>query len=224
MFERRTHPIRRPIRRYEPIDPCHLLSGRKLTPGGNPPGWQPSRFLTGRAEAERAFALVERLGSVNAAAQQLGASWPSLRKAFTRHGLGMPTPTRSRPPAGRRRRPPDTAASRSPRRWTRCSWPATPMRSRRGRGHRQRSTSGSAATRTRPPWAPRWSSSWTANAGPASPPPRAWAIIRRAERAHRHPIDRQGRGERRRADRAAHSDRTSRSDQPEARGMVADAR
>jgi hypothetical protein len=31
-------------------------------------GWQPSRFLTDRAEAERAFALAERLGSVNAAA------------------------------------------------------------------------------------------------------------------------------------------------------------
>jgi hypothetical protein len=56
------------------------------------------------------------------------------------------------------------------------------------------------------------------------PTTRAWAVIRRAERAHRHPSDRQGRGERRRADRAARSDRTSRSHQPEARGMVADAR
>jgi hypothetical protein len=27
-----------------------------------------------------------------AAAPQLGATWPSLRKAFTRHGLGMPAP------------------------------------------------------------------------------------------------------------------------------------
>jgi hypothetical protein len=40
-------------------------------------GWQPSRFLTDRAEAERAYALAEQLGSVNAAAQQLGATWPS---------------------------------------------------------------------------------------------------------------------------------------------------
>jgi hypothetical protein len=53
-------------------------------------GWQPSRFLTDRAEAERAFTLAEQLGSVNAAATQLGTTWPSLRKAFTRHGLGMP--------------------------------------------------------------------------------------------------------------------------------------
>jgi hypothetical protein len=54
-------------------------------------GWQPSRFLTDRAEAERAFQLAEQLGSVNAAAAELGTTWPSLRKAFTRHGLGTPT-------------------------------------------------------------------------------------------------------------------------------------
>ena len=53
-------------------------------------GWQPSRFLTDRGEAERAFALAEQLGSVNAAARELGTTWPSLRKAFGRHGLGMP--------------------------------------------------------------------------------------------------------------------------------------
>jgi hypothetical protein len=35
-------------------------------------GWQPSRFLTDRAEVERAFALAEQLGSVNAAAKELG--------------------------------------------------------------------------------------------------------------------------------------------------------
>jgi hypothetical protein len=53
-------------------------------------GWQPSRFLADRAEAERTFALAERLGSVNAAAAELGTTWPSLRKAFHRHGLGTP--------------------------------------------------------------------------------------------------------------------------------------
>jgi hypothetical protein len=40
-------------------------------------------------EAERAFALAERLGSVNAAAAELGTTWPSLPKAFTHHRLGM---------------------------------------------------------------------------------------------------------------------------------------
>jgi hypothetical protein len=59
--------------------------------------WQPSRFLTDRAEAERAFQLAERLGSVNAAATQLGTTWPSLRKAFTRPGSACwpATPRRS---------------------------------------------------------------------------------------------------------------------------------
>jgi WhiB family redox-sensing transcriptional regulator len=55
-------------------------------------GWQPSPFLADRAQAERAFKLAERLGSVNAAAAELGTTWPTLRKAFGRHGLGMPTP------------------------------------------------------------------------------------------------------------------------------------
>jgi hypothetical protein len=56
------------------------------------------------------------------------------------------------------------------------------------------------------------------------PTSRAWAIIRRAERAHRHTSDRQRHGERRQADRATRSARTSRSHQLEERGMVADAR
>ncbi len=55
-------------------------------------GHQPSRFLADRGEAERAFRLATQLGSVNAAARQLGTTWPSLRKAFQRHELGMPTP------------------------------------------------------------------------------------------------------------------------------------
>jgi hypothetical protein len=71
-------------------------------------GWQPSRFLADRGEAERAFALAEQLGSVNAAAQQLDTTWPSLRKAFIRHGLGMPArnpeAVRERTIAGARQR------------------------------------------------------------------------------------------------------------------------
>ena len=43
-----------------------------------PVGWQPSRFLADHAETERAFQLAEWLGSVNAAAQELGTTWPSL--------------------------------------------------------------------------------------------------------------------------------------------------
>jgi WhiB family transcriptional regulator, redox-sensing transcriptional regulator len=55
-------------------------------------GHQPSRFLADREQAERAFRLAEQLGSINAAAAELGTTWPSLRKAFQRHDLGMPTP------------------------------------------------------------------------------------------------------------------------------------
>jgi hypothetical protein len=75
-------------------------------------GWQPSPFLADRAEAERAFRLAERLGSVNAAAAELGTTWPTLRKAFVRHGLGMPTPdpeavrARKAAAAGRAQPPP----------------------------------------------------------------------------------------------------------------------
>jgi hypothetical protein len=52
----------------------------------------PSRFLADRDQAEQAFRLAEELGSINAAAAQLGTTWPSLRKAFQRHQLGMPAP------------------------------------------------------------------------------------------------------------------------------------
>jgi hypothetical protein len=45
-------------------------------------GWQPSRFLADRAEAERAFALAEQLGSVNAAAAELGTSSPLLARSL----------------------------------------------------------------------------------------------------------------------------------------------
>jgi hypothetical protein len=53
------------------------------------------------------------------------------------------------------------------------------------------------------------------------PATRAWAIIRRAQRAHRRTSDREDRSQRRQADR---SDRTSRSHHAQERGMVADAR
>jgi hypothetical protein len=54
-------------------------------------GRQPSRFLADRDQAERAFRLATQLGSINAAAR-LGTTWPSLCKAFQRHGLGTPAP------------------------------------------------------------------------------------------------------------------------------------
>jgi hypothetical protein len=65
-------------------------------------GWQPSRFLTDHDEAEHAFAVAERLGSVNAAAAELGITWPSLRKPSpARPGHAGPQP-RGGPVAGER--------------------------------------------------------------------------------------------------------------------------
>jgi hypothetical protein len=96
-------------------------------------GWQPSRFLADRAEAERAFQLAERLGSINAAAAELGTTWPSLRKAFARYGLGMP----ARNPEAVRHRAIEAARQRSsrPRRaWTRCLWRSTRASSPSGSG------------------------------------------------------------------------------------------
>jgi hypothetical protein len=55
------------------------------------------------------------------------------------------------------------------------------------------------------------------------PTTRAWAIIRRAERSHRLASQRQSRTDRHHIDRANRADRTSRSQQPVERGMVADA-
>jgi len=129
-------------------------------------GWQPSRFLADRGEAERAFALAERLGSVNAATH-LGTTWLSLRKAFTRHGLGMP----ARNPEAVHQRAIATASRRAGR-------PATPTLgpvfaslnpgALPAHGQRTSCTSGSAARSSTPSWAPTWWSSCTARVTPAN--------------------------------------------------------
>jgi WhiB family transcriptional regulator, redox-sensing transcriptional regulator len=187
-------------------------------------GWQPSRFLTDRGEAQRAFALAEQLGSVNAAAQQLGTTWPSLRKAFGRHGLGMPT----RNTEAIRQRAIAAACQRNGRVATPTLDPvfvalnpdALPARERSPvelyqwvRRDEEYATLGANVV-----------VELNSESRARQPTTRAWAILRRAERAHRHTSDRQRRGERRHADRATRSDRTSQSHQPQERGIIADAR
>jgi WhiB family transcriptional regulator, redox-sensing transcriptional regulator len=180
-------------------------------------GWQPSSFLSDRAEAERAFALAERLGSVNAAAAELGTTWPSLRKAFTRHGLGMP----ARNPEAVRQRAIEAARQRSGRPATPSLDPAfvalnrdeLPVRARSG---------GELAERVRRAedyavLGARVVVELHSESHATKPSTRAWAIARRADRGHRRQADRQQRGERRQADR------TDRPHQQE-REMVADAR
>jgi hypothetical protein len=56
------------------------------------------------------------------------------------------------------------------------------------------------------------------------PAARAWAIIRRGQRAPHRTSDRERRAERRRADRTSRTARTSQSHQAQERGMVADGR
>jgi hypothetical protein len=184
-------------------------------------GWQPSRFLADRAEAERAFALAEQLGSVNATAKELGTTWPSLRKAFARHGLGMP----ARNPKEVRQRAIAAAHQRTGR-------PATPSLDPVFAALNP----GVIPARERSPaelyqWVRREEQYATLGANvvvelyseshASQPTTRAWAIIRRADRNHRLAGQRTSRADRRHADRA---DRTSRSQQPQEREMVADAR
>jgi hypothetical protein len=180
-------------------------------------GWQPSRFLADRAEAQRAFALAERLGTINAAAQELGTTWPSLRKAFTRHGLGMP----ARNPQAVRQRASEAARQRAGRPVTPRLDPVfvalnhgqLPVRARSG---------GELAERVRRAedyavLGARVMVELHTESHATTPSTRAWAITRRAQRAHRLVGQRARRFEHRR-------DRTNRPQQPQERGTVADAR
>jgi hypothetical protein len=182
-------------------------------------GWQPSRFLVDRAEAERAFQLAERLGSINAAAAELGTTWPSLRKAFTRHGLGMP----ARNPEAVRQRAIDAAHKRSGQPATPSLDPVfvalnhgeLPVRARSGGElvERVRRAEDYAALGA------RVVVELHTESHAAKPSTRAWAITRRAQRAHRRQVDRQ-----QRSDHAGRANRTDRSHQPQERGVVADTR
>jgi hypothetical protein len=182
-------------------------------------GWQPSRFLADRAEAQRAFQLAERLASVNAAAAELGTTWPSLRKAFQRHGLGMP----ARNPEAIRQRAINAARQRSGQPATPSLDPVfvalnhgeLPVRARSGGelAQRVRRAEDYAALGA------RVVVELHSESHAAKPSTRAWAITRRVDRAHRRHLDRQQRGERHRAGRVEHTSQR----QPE-REMVADAR
>jgi hypothetical protein len=201
--------------------PGALPQGNAVLSEGDPLGWQPSRFLADRAEADRAFRLAERLGSVNAAAAELGTTWPSLRKAFTRHGLGMP----ARNPEAVRQRAIAAARQRTGR-------PATPTLDRVfvALNHAELATrartGGELAERVRraEDYAVLGAEvvvELHSESHAAKPTTRAWAITRRADRAQRRGANREARGERRQADRIS---RTDRPHQTGERGMVADAR
>jgi hypothetical protein len=58
----------------------------------------------------------------------------------------------------------------------------------------------------------------------ANPTTRAWAITRRAQRAHHRHLDREQRGDRRHAERSNRADRISRPHQLKERAVPADTR
>jgi WhiB family transcriptional regulator, redox-sensing transcriptional regulator len=191
-------------------------------------GWQPSRFLADRGEAERAFALAEKLGSVNAAAQELGTTWPSLRKAFQRHGLGMP----ARNPETVRQRAIEAASQRAgplaapP--LDRVFVALNPGQLPAARG--PKAEQGIRLRRAEEIETLSYRTVVELNAeSRLAPQRRVTTIARRPERAQRLVEERAGRAERRQADRGQrgdrrHADRASRPHQPQERGMVADAR
>jgi DNA-binding transcriptional MerR regulator len=168
-----------------------------------------TRFYDDPQAAEQAWRRAAEVG-INQTRKELGVSDRALRTAWQRHGLGLP-PRPAAATAGIRRL--DAAFLSLNRRLL----PA-----------RERSAEELAA------WVRRDEEYATLGAEVVvelnsesrtrRPTSRAWAIIRRVQRAHHRASDREGRGQRRHTDRASRTDRTQRSHQPHERGMVADAR
>jgi hypothetical protein len=171
-------------------------------------GPQRTRFYQDHDAAEQAWQRAARVG-INQTRKELGVSDRALRTAWRRHGLGLP--------------PRPTATPTTPQ-----LDPAFVALNRRLLPARERPAQELAA------WVRREEEYATLGAAVVvelnsesrtrRPATRAWAIIRRAHRAHRRTSDREHRSQRRQADRSGRSDRTSRSYQAQERGMVADAR
>jgi hypothetical protein len=168
-----------------------------------------TRFYQDRDAAEQAWQRAAQVG-INQTRKELGVSDRALRTAWQRHGLGLP--------------PRPTATPTTPQ-----LDPAFVALNRGLLPARERSAGELAA------WVRRDEEYATLGAAVVvelnsesrtrRPTTRAWAIIRRAHRAHQRSSDRQQRGERRHADRASRADRTGRSHaQVQEREVVVDAR
>jgi hypothetical protein len=172
-------------------------------------GPQRTRFYQNRDAAEQAWQRAAQVG-INQTRKELGVSDRALRTAWQRHGLGLPL------------RP--TATPTTP-----MLDPAFVALNRGLLPARERSAGKLAA------WVRRDEEYATLGANVVvelnsesrtrRPTTRAWAIIRRGQRAHQRTSDRQQRGERRQLDRASRTDRTSRSPaQDREREVMAGAR
>ena len=140
---------------------CPTASGLAAQPVPGRPRRSRARLRAGRGARQREY----RRGR---AGHHLAVAAQGLHPPRARHARRQ---LRSRPATGHRRCPPAQPASRPPRPWIRCSRPSTPASSPPVHGHRLSCMSGSAVTSSTPSWAPTWSSSCTARATPASPPP-----------------------------------------------------
>jgi WhiB family transcriptional regulator, redox-sensing transcriptional regulator len=164
-------------------------------PQGFQGGPKRTRFYQNRDAAEQAWQRAAQVG-INQTRKELGVSDRALRTAWQRHGLGLP--------------PRPTATPTTP-----VLDPAFVALNRGLLPARERSAGELAA------WVRREEEYATLGADVVvelnsesrtrRPTTRAWAIIRRAQRAHQRTSDRQERGERRHADRASRTDRTGRS-------------
>jgi hypothetical protein len=176
----------------------HGLPQPQLFQGGP----QRTRFYSDPAAAEEAWRRAAQVG-INQTRKELGVSDRALRTAWRRHGLGLPP------------RPTSTSAARR-------LDAAFLSLNRRLLPARERPAEELAA------WVRREEEYATLGANVVvelnsesrtrRPATRAWAIIRRAQRAHHRAAGRHERTERRQGDR------TSRSHQARQREMVADAR
>jgi hypothetical protein len=173
-------------------------------------GPQRTRFYQNREAAEEAWQRAAEVG-INQTRKELGVSDRALRNAWQRHGLGLPPRPTSTSTATARRL--DGAFLSLNRR-------LLPARERPAeelaawvRREEEYATLGASVvvelnseSRTR------------------RPATRAWAIIRRAQRTHHRPSDRDHRSQRRQADRTSRTDRTSRARTPvQEREVTADA-
>jgi WhiB family redox-sensing transcriptional regulator len=170
-----------------------------------------TRFYNDRQAAEQAWRRAAEVG-INQTRKELGVSDRALRTAWQRHGLGLPPrPAAARAAATRRLDAAFVALNRK-------LLPA-----------RARSDQELAARVRRAEEYAIFGADVVVEMGSEThgkrPAARAWAITRRAQRAHHRASDRHSRRERRHADRASRTDRTSQSRaQVQQREVTADAR
>jgi hypothetical protein len=170
-----------------------------------------TRFYDDPQAAEQAWQRAAQVG-INQTRKELGVSDRALRNAWQRHGLGLPPrPAAARPAATRRLDAAFVALNRK-------LLPA-----------RARSEAELAARVRRAEEYAVFGAEVVVEMGSETygkrPAARAWAISRRAQRAHHRASDRQHRDERRHADRASRTDRTSRARaRVQEREVTADAR